>query len=76
MSDKSDKSINDKKDQPEIKEEAPITTAHQLTLADATLSYQATTGKMPLKDEHDKIVAKSFTSPTHSRPIATAPNVR
>ena len=56
----SEKSENEKKDKPEIKEEAPITTAHQLDLAGATLSYQATTGKMPLKDEHDKIVAQIF----------------
>ena len=55
-----DKLENEKQSQPEIKEETPITTAHQLTLADTTLSYTATTGKMPLKDGTDKIVAQIF----------------
>ena len=51
---------NDKKDQPEIKEEAPVVTSHQLELDGATLAYTATAGKMPLKDEKDKIVAQIF----------------
>ena len=56
----SDKPDNDKKDQPEIGEEAPVVTPHQGTLGDATLSYTATAGKMPLKDVNDKIVAQIF----------------
>ncbi len=48
------------KSQPDIKEEAPVITSHQLDLDGATLSYSATTGKMPLKDALDKIVAQMF----------------
>jgi len=48
------------KPEPEIKEEAPVITSHQLALDGATLSYSATTGKMPLKDACDKIVAQIF----------------
>ena len=55
-----DKQENEKPAAPEIKEEEPITTSHQLALADAALSYKATVGKMPLKDEKDKIVAQIF----------------
>ena len=44
----------------DIKEEDPIITSHRLELADATLSYTATVGKLPLKDEKDKIVAQIF----------------
>ena len=55
-----DKPENDKPAAPEIKEEEPIITSHRLELADATLSYTATVGKLPLKDEKDKIVAQIF----------------
>ena len=55
-----DNSRNDNEPAREIKEEAPITTSHQLALDGATLSYSATVGKMPLKDKHDKIVAQIF----------------
>ncbi|MCY4071501.1 MAG: peptidase S10 [Chloroflexi bacterium] len=48
------------KPEPEIKEEAPVITSHQLELDGATLSYSATTGKMPLKDAREKIVAQMF----------------
>ena len=51
---------NSKSDSPEIKEEAPIITSHQLQLADGTRAYSATVGKMPLKDEKEKIVAQIF----------------
>ncbi len=51
---------NSKSDTPEVAEEAPIVTTHQLELADQTLAYSATVGKMPLKDEKDKIVAQIF----------------
>ena len=57
MTDDSDKSAIEK---PDISEEAPIVTSHELELAEATLSYTATVGKMPLKDEQDKIVAQIF----------------
>ncbi len=56
MPDNSDKP----KTEADIKEEAPVITAHQLELDGATLSYSATTGKMPLKDARDKIVAQIF----------------
>lgn len=56
MPDNSDKP----KTEAEIKEEAPVITAHQLELDGATLAYSATTGKMPLKDARDKIVAQIF----------------
>ena len=55
-----DKPENEKPAVPEIKEEVPIITSHRLELADATLSYTATVGKLPLKDEKDKIVAQIF----------------
>ena len=55
-----DKPENEKPAAPEIKEEDPIITSHQLELADVTLSYTATVGKLPLKDEKDKIVAQIF----------------
>ncbi len=45
---------------PEIKEEAPVVTSHELALADSTLTYAATVGKLPLKDESDKILAQIF----------------
>ena len=52
---------NDKpKTEAEITEEAPVITAHQLELDGASLAYSATTGKMPLKDARDKIVAQIF----------------
>jgi len=57
MTDSADKSAKEK---PEITEEAPIITSHQLELADRTLKYSATVGKMPLKDEKDKIAAQIF----------------
>ncbi len=47
-------------DKSEVVEEAPVVTAHQLKLAEATLSYTATVGKMPLKDEKDQIAAQIF----------------
>lgn len=57
VTDQRPKSENDK---PEISEEAPIVTAHQLKLADATLAYSATVGKLPLKDEKGVIAAQIF----------------
>ena len=56
----SDKPENSKDDKPEIKEEAPIASAHELALGDDTLAYQATVGKMPLKDVDGKIAAQIF----------------
>ena len=47
-------------DIPEPSEEAPVVTSHQLEVNDATLAYTATVGKMPLKDEKDKIAAQIF----------------
>ena len=58
MTDACPKTTN--QDKPEIKEEAPVITSHRLDLDGATLSYSATTGKMPLKDARDKIVAQMF----------------
>ena len=55
-----DKADNSKNDAPEVSEEEPIVTSHQLELADQTLAYKATVGKLPLKDENDKIVAQIF----------------
>lgn len=56
--------MTENRDQPkpeaEIKEEAPVITSQQLELAGETLRYRATTGKMPLKDARDKIVAQMF----------------
>ena len=44
----------------DIKEEAPIVTTHKIEVGDTRLDYSATAGKMPLKDEKDKIVAQIF----------------
>ncbi len=57
MTDESPQSANDKS---QITEETPIVTSHQLELADQTLAYTATVGKMPLKDEKEKIAAQIF----------------
>ncbi len=57
MTDESQQSANDKSD---ITEETPIVTSHQLELADQTLAYTATVGKLPLKDEKEKIAALIF----------------
>ena len=57
MADPVESNANDK---PEISEEEPIVTTHELVLGGDTLSYSATVGKMPLKDEKDKIVAQIF----------------
>ena len=57
MSESEKKCANEKS---EISEVAPIITSHQLELADQTLAYTATVGKMPLKDEKDKIAAQIF----------------
>ena len=56
----SDKAENDAPASDEIKEEAPIVTAHELELDSRSLAYSATVGKLPLKDEKDKIVAQIF----------------
>ena len=64
MPDKSDspkpQTENNAEIKTEIKEEAPVITRHQLELEGATLRYSATTGKMPLKDARDNIVAQIF----------------
>ena len=57
MADQAESNANDKN---EISEEAPIVTTHELELGGDALSYSATVGKMPLKDEKDKIVAQIF----------------
>ena len=54
-----DKTEHDKP-QEKIKDEPPIITSHHLKLNDETLSYTATAGKMPLKDEKDEIAAQIF----------------
>jgi len=51
---------NEKTESPEISEEDPIVTSHQLDLVDSPLAYSATVGKMPLKDESGKIAAQIF----------------
>ena len=56
----SEKAKNDAPASDEIKEEAPIVTSHQLELDGRSLAYSATVGKLPLKDEKDKIVAQIF----------------
>ncbi len=55
-----EKSAKEKDATPEITEEEPRVTTHELALAAGALSYRATTGKMPLKDEKGKIVAQIF----------------
>ena len=55
-----DKAEKDKPASDDIQEEAPIVTSHELELDGRALAYSATVGKMPLKDEKDKIVAQIF----------------
>ncbi len=55
-----DKTENEKPSKEEIKEEAPVITSHHLDVDDLRLSYTAATGKMPLKNEKDEIVAQIF----------------
>ena len=54
-----DKTEHDKP-QEKIKDSPPVITSHHLKLNDETLSYTATAGKMPLKDEKDDIIAQIF----------------
>ena len=56
----SEKAKNEAPASDEIKEEAPIVTSHQLELDGRSLAYSATVGKLPLKDEKDKILAQIF----------------
>ena len=57
MTDQADESKNDA---TEVTEVESIVTSHRLELAGSTLAYTATVGKLPLKDEKDKIVAQIF----------------
>ena len=43
-----------------LKDEPPIVTQHQITVGGRTLSYTATTGMMPLKDDKGEIEAQIF----------------
>ncbi|HEY3741675.1 MAG TPA: peptidase S10 [Bryobacteraceae bacterium] len=43
-----------------LKEEKPVVTKHEMKLNGRTLSYTATTGMMPIKDDHGKIEANLF----------------
>lgn len=43
-----------------VEEVVPIVTSHRVMVNDETLSYTATTGKMPLKNEKDEIEAQIF----------------
>ncbi len=58
--DMTEKAENEKLPSEEIKEEAPVISAHELELAGARLAYSATVGMLPLKDEKEKIVAQIF----------------
>lgn len=59
MSDKSESNDADKKED-KVEEVKPIVTSHSITVNDETLSYTATTGKMPLKNEKNDIEAQIF----------------
>lgn len=48
----------DAKDKPE--EPAPVTTTHTITLRDAAITYTATAGRLPIKDEAGKVKAYVF----------------
>lgn len=43
-----------------LKEEAPVVTQHQITVGGKALSYTATAGMMPLKDDKGEIEAQIF----------------
>jgi len=52
---------NDKPKKPEVPELPPVETHHQLALNGWSLSYTATTGAIPLKDEDkDEVTARIF----------------
>jgi len=59
MTDKPENNDADKKE-TKVEEVEPIVTSHTITLNDETLSYTATAGKMPLKNEKDEIQAQIF----------------
>jgi carboxypeptidase C (cathepsin A) len=59
MIDKIDNNDADKKED-KVKEVEPIITTHSITINEETLSYTATTGKMPLKNEKEEIEAQVF----------------
>ena len=50
----------DKEEHFDVSEVAPIITHHQIALNGKTLSYTATTGRLPLKREDGKIEAEMF----------------
>lgn len=59
MSDKPEQSDNDEKKE-KVEETEPIVTSHSISMKGDTLSYTATTGLMPLKNEKDEIEAQIF----------------
>jgi carboxypeptidase C (cathepsin A) len=59
MTDKPESNDADKKED-KVEEVEPIVTSHSITVNNETLSYTATTGKMPLKNEKDDIEAQIF----------------
>ena len=46
--------------QPDLKDEPPVVTHHELRIGGRTLRYTATAGRMPIKDEAGKINADMF----------------
>src|SRR5438552_2809614 len=46
--------------QPDLKDEAPIVTHHELRIGGRMLRYTATAGRMPIKDEAGKLNADMF----------------
>jgi carboxypeptidase C (cathepsin A) len=46
--------------EPNLKDEAPVITQHEIHVGGKTLKYTATAGRMPIKDANGKIVAAMF----------------
>src|SRR4051812_34957199 len=57
---KQDGEATDKEEHYDVTEVAPIVTHHQLAINGKTLSYTATTGRLPLKRDDGKIEAEMF----------------
>jgi carboxypeptidase C (cathepsin A) len=53
---------DEKKKAPEMTEESPVTTHHETTIGKETISYTATVGRTPLRNEQGEILAQIFST--------------
>jgi carboxypeptidase C (cathepsin A) len=60
MDEKAKSENGSSKDVPELIEEMPVVTQHEIRLGERTLKYTVTAGRMPLKNNEGKIEAQVF----------------